>query len=251
MNILIINDYCSHGQVAINSIKPCLEKTGENIFTIPSCIISSTFNKKNVVISDNTEYLIKCLKIYKDISFDYIIIGFIYNKIQAEYILNFIDKNKNATIVVDPTMADNGKMYKSLNEENLKYIKNLCDVSDIIIPNITEARFLCNDFDSDTDTILHKLENKYNSIIVTSIDNKKIFVSDKIMKTKETFEYKKIQGAFPGTGDLFLALMLSKYIYNKDLIQSSKYAALKIYELIRLEIKNINKYNGIQITKYL
>ncbi len=252
MNILILNDSCSHGQVATNSIKPCLEKKGLNVYAVPTCLISSTFNKSPVVISDTTDYLINCLDIYSNsVKFDYIIIGFVYNEKQATKIIDFIKSQDKATVLVDPTMADNGKMYKSLDNTNLSYIKELCKNSDIIVPNITEARFLCDDFSSSIDVIKEKLKNKFNSIVITSIGKEKIFVYDKKQNTEDTITYESVEGNFPGTGDLFVGLMLSEYIFNNNIYLSSKHASDKISKILKKAKKEIDIYNGIPISKYL
>ncbi len=252
MNILILNDSCSHGQVATNSIKPCLEKKGLNVYAVPTCLISSTFNKPSVVINDTTDYLIKCLDIYSNnVIFDYIIIGFVYNEKQASKIIDFIAIQDGATVLVDPTMADNGKMYKSLNDTNLSYIKKLCKSSDIIVPNITEARFLCDDFNSDIDVIKEKLKSKFNSIVITSIEGKKIFVYDKKQSVEDVITYENVEGTFPGTGDLFVGLMLSEYIFNNNICLSSKHASDKISKILKIAKEEIDIYNGIPISKYL
>ncbi len=252
MNILIINDICSHGQVATNSIKPPLQKSGANVYNIPTCLISSTFNNTPVAISDTTDYLSECLDIYsKKVQFDYIIIGFVYNKTQADNIIEFVNTQTKATVIVDPTMADNGKLYKTLDQSNLDYIKELCKVSDLIIPNITEARFLVDDFCSDIDIVIDKLKKKYNSIIITSIDNKQIFVYDKKVSKENLITYEKIEGNYPGTGDLFVGLMIAHYISVNDLCDASKHSATKISEILKEAKADIDIYNGIPINKYL
>ncbi len=252
MNVLIINDICSHGQVATNAIKPCLETVGANVYSVPTCLISSTFNKSPIAVSDTTDYLTKCLDIYdKNIKFDYIIVGFVYNKDQAYKIIDFINSQKEALTIVDPTMADNGKMYKSLNQTNLNYVKEICRVSNIIVPNITEARFLCDDFKSDIKTIKEKLKNEYKSIIITSIDNNEVFIYDKKRNIEKFVEYENIDGYYPGTGDIFVGLMVSKFISERDIYSASKYAANKISEILKSAKTDINTYNGIPISKYL
>ncbi len=252
MKILVLNDICSHGQVAINSIKPCLEKVGANVFSVPTCLISSTFNKPKVAIEDTSKYLTQCLDIYNsEIEFDFIIVGFVYNKEQASAIMNFIKQQHKAKVLVDPTMADNGKMYQSLGEENLEYIKELCSVSDIIVPNVTEARFLTDMFQNKDVEVTKKLKKLYRSIIITSIDNKKIYVYDREKDIEEMITYDAINGNYPGTGDLFVGLMISSYLTTRDLVESSKYAAKKITDILKVAKSDIEVYNGIPISKYL
>ena len=41
--------------------------------------------------------------------------------------------------IVDPAMADHGKLYSGFDEAYAKAMKGLCRKADIILPNITEA----------------------------------------------------------------------------------------------------------------
>ena len=44
--------------------------------------------------------------------------------------------------IVDPAMADNGKLYIGFNEAYVEAMKSLCGIADYVLPNITEACFL-------------------------------------------------------------------------------------------------------------
>ena len=44
--------------------------------------------------------------------------------------------------IVDPVMADNGKLYAGFNESFPSKIAELCKGADVILPNLTEAAFL-------------------------------------------------------------------------------------------------------------
>ena len=75
------------------------------------------------------------------ITFDCIYTGYIGNRKQFDMIL--VNKhnllNEGGLFIVDPAMADNGKLYPGLDEFIVLGMKKMCMQADYIIPNITEA----------------------------------------------------------------------------------------------------------------
>ena len=53
-----------------------------------------------------------------------------------------IYKNKDTLILVDPVMADNGKLYASFSPDFPKGMARLVSKADAVVPNITEACFM-------------------------------------------------------------------------------------------------------------
>ena len=51
-------------------------------------------------------------------------------------------KGENTAIIVDPAMADNGKLYVGFDEAFAKEMLNLCTKADITLPNISEAALM-------------------------------------------------------------------------------------------------------------
>jgi len=66
------------------------------------------------------------------------------SKAQIPHILDIFKKaaRPGAVKIVDPAMADNGKLYAGCTKEFAAAMKDLCAKADIICPNMTEASFL-------------------------------------------------------------------------------------------------------------
>lgn len=80
----------------------------------------------------------------EQILFDGIYTGYLASAKQIEYVQDVIKTciKRNAPVIVDPAMADNGKLYPAFDIDFVSAMKNLCSQADVILPNITEACFL-------------------------------------------------------------------------------------------------------------
>ena len=76
------------------------------------------------------------------ISFDAIYTGYLGSTKQIDYVSDIFETTaKDGAIkVVDPAMADNGKLYYGFDMEFVEAMKELCAKADYVIPNITERK---------------------------------------------------------------------------------------------------------------
>ncbi|MGM8370254.1 bifunctional hydroxymethylpyrimidine kinase/phosphomethylpyrimidine kinase, partial (plasmid) [Clostridium perfringens] len=70
--------------------------------------------------------------------------GYLADPNQVKFVERFIEdfKEENTLVVIDPVMADNGKLYDGMSEKMIEEMRTLIKSADIITPNITEASFL-------------------------------------------------------------------------------------------------------------
>ncbi|MDR1921972.1 MAG: PfkB family carbohydrate kinase, partial [Candidatus Adiutrix sp.] len=63
---------------------------------------------------------------------------------QVDIVCDFIKhfKRDDALVVVDPVMADHGKLYPTMPPEMVDEMKKLASISKVITPNLTEAAFM-------------------------------------------------------------------------------------------------------------
>ena len=55
-------------------------------------------------------------------------------------------KDQGAFIFVDPIMGDDGILYNGVTENTVGYMRQMCKVADLIVPNCTEAAFLASKY---------------------------------------------------------------------------------------------------------
>ena len=80
----------------------------------------------------------------RGVSFDSIYTGYLGSKIHVDYVKEFIKefKKDDTLLIVDPAMADDGRMYSGIDPSFSSHIRKLAEEADVILPNMTEASFL-------------------------------------------------------------------------------------------------------------
>lgn len=234
-------------------------------FNLPTVLISNTLDYGNFDILDTTEYMQNTLRVWNELqfSFDAICTGFIVSERQASLVYEYCkEQRKKGTLVfIDPIMGDDGKRYNGVTNESVTYMKKLCSVADVIIPNITEACFLsghviktsCTKFEmKDIADQLHEFGAKAVVITSANIDGKMFTVVKNSLHSEMTLiPYEEIPVRFPGTGDVFMAIVVGHYLRSGKLSESVQTAMHQLEKIIRSNINNTDKYKGIPIEQFL
>jgi pyridoxine kinase len=267
-NILLINDMPGYGKVALGAMIPILSAMGHYIHNLPTALVSNTLNYGKFEILDTTDYMRNSLKIWGELgfTFDCLCTGFLVSAEQVEMITEFILNNKNNNILVisDPIMGDDGKLYNGVNESRIDLMRKLIKNADITIPNVTEAIFLTESNyehsqinESDINVLIDKMRKLGpKSVVITSVSVKN---SDKHMVCGYNhvenryfyLPYEHIPVTFPGTGDIFSAVMTGKLLNGHSLEESVKMAMTAVRFLIEQNKNNQDKFKGILIEQFI
>lgn len=245
--ILVLNDFVSRGKMAGNMMEPVLSYLGHEIFFLPTALISNAFSMGSVGVCETTSYMKKCLKVWDELSykFDVIFIGFIENIAQKELIIDYIKNlDYEVTIMFDPIMGDDGKLYNSIDDQKIGIYKEVSELADIISPNLTEARFLgLDDFD--------KLKSKDKKYLITSCHDDDSHYCLGIDKDIHKSYYQKLDLKFAGTGDLMDALFLVYYLRENNFNLAIDMAVSKITEILKSQHETNPNSREILIEKFL
>ena len=155
--ILTIQDISCMGQCSLTVALPIISACGIETCVLPSAVLSThTAGFSGYTFRDLTEDMpaIKDHWVKENIKFDAIYTGYLGSTKQIDYVADIFNANgaENCVKIVDPAMADNGKLYPGFNAEFVTAMKELCGKADYIIPNITEAAFLTDmDFRTEYD----------------------------------------------------------------------------------------------------
>jgi len=186
------------------------------------------------------------------IGFDAMYSGFLGSFEQLDLVAKLFDtyRGENGLVMVDPVMADEGKLYGIYTPDMAKGMAGLCAKADIIIPNLTEAAFILGEpadkWEGPHDEAyitqtLHKLaELGPSQVVLTGVT----FNSDKIGaasldKASGKIGYafaKRAEGYFHGTGDAFGSALLSGLLNGMSLQDSMQLAVDYISACIELAI---------------
>lgn len=270
--VLLICDLAGYGKVALSALIPIFSHMKCETFNLPTAIVSNTFDYGKFDILDTTEYMRNTIRIWGELGFEFdaVCTGFIQSEEQSQLVFDYCSRlkaDKGAKIFVDPVMGDKCVLYNGVSESSVYYMKKMCAISDLVVPNVTEACFLTGFEPSrregdkyllgsaDMDIIIARLrEMGSRSIAVTSANVDGVactVIFEPGMQTWKALPYHEVPVEFSGTGDLFTSLVSSN-ILNGASLEASATSAMDIIErLIRDNRDNLDKYKGIPIEQYL
>ncbi|HIT90371.1 MAG TPA: pyridoxamine kinase [Candidatus Merdenecus merdavium] len=265
-SMLLVNDMPGVGKVALAAMVPVLNYLGMKTYSLPTALISNTFNYGNFEILNTTKYMKHTLEVYEALGFTYdcICTGYMFSKEQMDLIYDLCreKQQKGTFIMVDPIMADGGKLYNGISKEYVEQMKKLCTIADLLVPNVTEASFLTDLYlgnqeltnDQVKELMMKLYEMSSSSVVITSVCTEgetAVWGYDKHHKEFFTVPYTLIHGRFPGTGDLFSSILIGRLLTGCSLKESVKNAVTRVEILINRYQNSMNEYNGIPIEQCL
>ena len=144
--LLTIQDISCVGQCSLTVALPIISACGIETAILPSAVLSThTGGFKNYTFKDLTDEMPKIEAGWnKDgLKFDAFYTGYVCEP-QIDPILSIMNSTAapGAVRIVDPAMADNGKLYPGFGPDFPSHMKRLCKGADYILPNLTEAALL-------------------------------------------------------------------------------------------------------------
>ncbi|MCQ2451805.1 MAG: pyridoxamine kinase [Oscillospiraceae bacterium] len=231
--IVSIQDISCYGQCSLTVALPILSAKGIETAILPSGILSThTGGFQNFTYHDLTDEMPKIVSHWIDegITFDAIYTGYIGDTRQFDLINDSKGKLLNAggRFIVDPAMADHGKLYPALNEDIVEGMKGIVREADMILPNLTEAAFLLGREYSESytrDDILDMLQALAamgpEEVVLTgvSFEEGKLGAIAYQKSTGTVTEYyaEKQAQSYHGTGDIFSSVLIADYLNGKSM----------------------------------
>lgn len=239
--VAAIHDISGFGKCSLTVALPILSAAGVETSVIPTAVLSThTGGLDGFTYRDLTNDMLPCASHWQSLNlhFDAIYTGFLGSYQQIDIVSKILDllKSDDTLVMVDPCMADNGRLYKIYTQEMARDMEKLCAKADIIVPNITEACMLLGrEYRSGPysrefiEELLLGLSNLgCKKIVLTGV-----FFDDKHLgaacynadsaKTEYAFS-DKIEGSYHGTGDVFASALLSGLLNDFSLLESTQLA---------------------------
>ena len=145
--ILTIQDISCVGQCSLTVALPVLSACGVETCVLPSAVLSThTAGFSGYTFRDLTDDMPDILAHWQKegITFDAVYTGYLGSTKQIDYVARIIDtvKKEDGVTIIDPAMADNGKLYPGFDDAFVEAMKGLCSKADYVVPNLTEACLL-------------------------------------------------------------------------------------------------------------
>lgn len=256
--ILTIQDISCIGQCSLTVALPILSACGLETCVLPSAVLSThTAGFTGFTCRDLTEDIpaIKDHWCKEGIRFQAIYTGYLGSTQQIQYVRNtFRDTAAEGCIkVVDPAMADNGKLYPAFDMDFVEAMKGLCAEADYIVPNITESCFLTG-MEYQTEYDRAYIDCLLSGLIALGCKNVILTgVSYAEGKTGVVvyedgayayYEHEKLPNSCHGTGDIYASAFVGALMGGKTAYNAAKIAADYTVECIKTTAKLDNHWYG-------
>ncbi len=145
--VAAVHDLCGYGKCSLGIAIPVLSAAGCDVCPVPTGLFSSHTAFPGWHMHDTTEMLSDYLTAWKNIGveIDAVYSGFLGAPEQVDRIRDLYAMYPRALRVVDPVMADHGKVYPTYTPELCAAMAELAAGADILTPNLTEAAIILNE----------------------------------------------------------------------------------------------------------
>ncbi len=245
--LLTIQDVSCFGQCSLTVALPVISACGVETVILPSAVLSThTGGFQHYTFRDLTADMAKIRESWQkeNLHFDAAYTGYVCAD-QIDPILEIIQNctTSGAIRIVDPVMADNGKLYPGFDADFPQKMKRLCVNADYLLPNLTEAAFLLGKEPKLTgytreeiETIIAELHTiGVKNVILTgvSFDADKLGVAVSDGKTIRYDFNDKIDRASHGTGDVYASVFAGALMRGFPAFNAAALAADIVCSAIR------------------
>ena len=149
--VCAVHDMAGYGKCALTVVIPVMSACGVEVCPVPTANFSTNTSIKGFQMTDFTDKIPPYLKHWVDIGvkLDGIYSGFLGSEEQIDIVIAMKDMFKPKLFVIDPVMGDNGKRYKTFDDNMCRKMRQIAKAADVLTPNLTEALILIEeDYDS-------------------------------------------------------------------------------------------------------
>lgn len=146
--IATIQDISCLGRCSLTVALPVISAMGVECAIVPTAVLSAHTAFPSFTCKDLTDQLSPIAAHWKSqqVHLDTISTGYIASAPQARQVIDFIDtvRQPDTLLVVDPAMADHGRLYAGFDDAFPAAMAEVVARSDVALPNRTEACLLTN-----------------------------------------------------------------------------------------------------------
>lgn len=229
-SVIAVHDLSCFGRCALTLVIPTLAAMGVQPVPLPTAILSTHTAFSGVAVQHLDEFMPACLNHWKElgVTADAVYSGYLADAGQVDLVKEIISWQRathDTLAVVDPAMADNGKLYSGVPRDMPKAMKRLCDEVDVITPNVTEAALML-----DRPCAVGPMDNAGLFALLSGFSAENVVITSAILAGGEhanvcrargeagfwVCPYRRVGAAYHGTGDLFTSVLTGALLKGAD-----------------------------------
>lgn len=238
--IAAVSDLSGFGRCALTVSLPILSAMGFQVCPVPTAVLSAHTGYPNPYIRDFTEDMESYLAHWERLGLTFACgyTGFLGNERQATLLEPFLTrlKEQGAMRLVDPAMADHGKLYASCRPALIPAMARLVSLASVATPNLTELCLLTGEAYAAVTAdpaCRHRVEamarrlmadgcgalvvtgvvqgDRIENCVLTSMDAPAVWVGGH-----------RVEQNFAGTGDVFASVLCGWLLRGVGLVEAVK-----------------------------
>ena len=263
--ILTIQDISCVGQCSLTAALPILSACGHETAIIPSAVLSThTGGFTGYTFRDLTDDIPAIQKHWQKegITFSAMYTGYLGSAKQVEYVKDIFNTmgNEGCMKIVDPAMADSGKLYAGFDQDFVAAMTELCKAGDLILPNITEACLMTGSEYKEVydeayiEELLRKLEaTGLENIILTGVSYDRETTGILVRKNGSSLYYKheRVERLCHGTGDVYASTFVGALLSGKTELEAAKIAGDFTLLCIKNTVDDPDHWYGVKFEPLL
>ena len=264
--ILTVQDISCVGKCSLTVALPIISAMGIEAAVLPTAVLSTHTAFKKFTFRDLTEEIPVIADCWKEqnIEFDGLYSGYLGSVRQIDLVIELYKAFGEGKLkLVDPAMADNGKLYAGFSPEFPSEMARLCAIADVAIPNLTEACFMlgkeykASGYDEEyiKELLLGIASLGAKKVVITGIaEEGKLGCCGYDSVSGEFFSYfnNEITQRFHGTGDTFASVCFGSLILGESLFDATKKAADFVCDAIKATLSDERPIDyGVHFEKVL
>ena len=239
--VMTIQDISCIGKCSLTVALPILSTIGLEAAIVPTAVLSTHTQFRDFTFRDLTEDLEPIRKHWEKekFSFEAIYTGYLGSRRQIDIVRDYVRTfgGTGHALIVDPAMADGGKLYVGFDEAFVEEMKDLCGGAGVMLRNSSEGAFRTGaeypgeegDEESQKELLvkLSELGCKYSVITGVTLSDGSFGFMGYNRESKEFFSYgnPKVPYKSHGTGDIFASTFTGAFVRKGDLFEALKIAA--------------------------
>ena len=234
--ILTVQDISCVGQCSLTVALPVLSACGHETCVLPTETLSTHTGLPGAEVHHpGRETLDRFWHHWQraGITFDAVYTGYLGSVDAVEVVLELVEclLKPEGLLIVDPAMADHGRMYAGLDGAYAESMKALSHRADILIPNLTEAVMLAGKpwREQPEEGAVRELMDCFQNphVILTGVGFRPGETGAAYTCGGKTdfYTHPKVDGRFSGTGDLFAACFTGVLLRGHSLSDAVRIAA--------------------------
>ena len=249
--IAAINDLSGFGRCSLTVAIPILSSMGYQVCPMPTALLSAHTGYPNPQVRSFTADMSAFLAHWDELSlsFDAVYSGFLGDEAQVDILEPFLcgHKERGALCVVDPAMADHGRLYAGCTPELARKMRRLVALASVTTPNLTEACLLTDtpyvDVVNETGIAnckrLHTLGERLLAIgceaaVITGVHTEDGMLENWVFERGEEARIvraPRVGKNFAGTGDVFSSVLCGELLHGASLYAATERTAAFVREV--------------------